>query len=321
MTRLTIAIPSKGRLKEQTEDFLADCGFRLRQEGGERGYRASLDGLPDIELSLLSARETAERLLSGELHAGVTGEDLLNELASDLEAQAVVVRRLGFGQARVVVAVPDSWIDVDTMADLDTAARLFRTRHGRRLIVATKFHSLTRRFFARHAITDYRISDSSGATEAAPASGLADLIVDITTTGATLKANQLKILSDGEILDSQAALVVSRTADWSRETFAPLSSLLDHIAAREAAKGRKSLTLSTALTDESVISRLESQAGLAAADGNGGLTWSVRGEKASETARELSHLGHGPVSVGEISFVFSANNTVFAQLAQKLQFD
>ena len=132
---------------------------------------------------------------------------------------------LGFGHCDVVVAVPEAWIDVETMADLDDVAADFRPRHGRRLTVATKYINLTRRFFAGHGIADYRIVESLGATEGAPASGAADLIVDITTTGTTLTANGLKILADGVILKSEAHLVASLAAPWDgdrRKVFAGL---------------------------------------------------------------------------------------------------
>ncbi len=208
MSRLTIAIPSKGRLKEQTGDWLARLGHPLRQIGGERGYTAEIGGL-DAEVRLLSAREIAQGLIDGSLHFGVTGEDLLNDLAPDGPADFRVLKRLGFGGADVVVAVPEAWLDVDTMADLEAAGAAFRKAHHRRLRVATKYLRLTRRFFARKSVGDYRLVESAGATEAAPATGTADVIVDITTTGATLKANGLKVLRDGVILQSEAAFTQS----------------------------------------------------------------------------------------------------------------
>ena len=161
-------------------------------------------------MALLSASEIARELLQGNVDLGVTGEDLVRESASDWEARMAIEARLGFGAADVVVAVPEVWHDVATMADLDDVAADFRQRHGRRLRIATKYWRLTQQFFSRqHGIQVYRIVESLGATEGAPAAGLADVIVDITSTGATLKANRLKILDDGVILKSQACLVSS----------------------------------------------------------------------------------------------------------------
>lgn len=229
MSRLTIAIPSKGRLKEQTEDWLASLGHPLRQIGGERGYTAEIDGL-DAEVRLLSAREIAQGLIEGSLHFGVTGEDLLNDLAPDGADDFRVLKRLGFGGADVVVAVPQAWFDVDSMADLESAGAAFRKAHGRRLRVATKYLRLTRRFFAQKSVGEYRLVESAGATEAAPSTGTADVIVDITTTGATLKANGLKVLRDGVILESEAAFTQSVRADFSPGAQAAADALVGAFA-------------------------------------------------------------------------------------------
>ncbi len=212
MTAPTLAIPSKGRLKEQAEAWLTAHGLPLRQLGGERGYRARIETLPDVDVRLLSAREIAEGLIAGELHLGITGEDLLHDLAPEGPADFEIAARLGFGRADVVVAVPAAWLDVDTMAGLQAAGAAFRKRHHRRLRVATKYMRLTRRFFAQRAVGEYRLVESAGATEAAPLTGAADVIVDITTTGATLRANGLKVLSDGVILSSEAVLAASPRA-------------------------------------------------------------------------------------------------------------
>jgi len=234
---LIFAVPSKGRLKEQVEGWLADAGFRLEMAGGERGYRASLAGLPGAEVRMLSASDIAAAIDAGEVHIGVTGEDLLRERGEGLDERAMLLRALGFGRADLVVAVPKSWIDVETMADLDEVAHLRMTRTGRRMRVATKYLAQTRAFFAAHGIADYRIVESGGATEGAPASGAAELIVDITTTGATLAANNLKILADGVILKSQAQLAASLSAKWSTEQLAAVRRLLGVVEARARAKG------------------------------------------------------------------------------------
>ena len=207
---VTLALPSKGRMKDDAVARLAAAGLVLEAPADARQYRARLSGRDDVEVALLSASEIARELLQGNVDLGVTGEDLVRESASDWEARMAIEARLGFGAADVVVAVPEVWHDVATMADLDDVAADFRQRHGRRLRIATKYWRLTQQFFSRqHGIQVYRIVESLGATEGAPAAGLADVIVDITSTGATLKANRLKILDDGVILKSQACLVSS----------------------------------------------------------------------------------------------------------------
>ena len=213
---LVIAVPSKGRLQENAEAFFARAGLALVKPRGARDYRGTIAGMPDVEVAYLSASEITAQLAQGTVHLGITGEDLVREMIPDADQRIVLIEGLGFGFANVVVAVPQAWIDVRTMADLDDVATAFRQRHDRKMRVATKYVNLTRDFFARHGIIDYRIVESSGATEGAPAAGTAELIVDITTTGTTLAANALKIVDDGIILRSQANLVASRGADLGR---------------------------------------------------------------------------------------------------------
>jgi len=212
--RLILAVPSKGRLMEETAAVLAKAGLVLRKTGDARGYRGEIAGLDGVEVAFISASEIAWSLRTGRAHLGITGEDLIREQMSDAEQRVEFLNKLGFGRADVVVAVPRCWIDVATMADLDEIAASFRREHGRWYRVATKYLNLTRRFFASKGLSDYRIVESLGATEGTPAAGTADLIVDITTTGATLAANGLKVLDDGVILHSEANLVASKAAPW-----------------------------------------------------------------------------------------------------------
>ncbi|MDB5590887.1 ATP phosphoribosyltransferase [Enterovirga sp.] len=233
---LVIAVPSKGRLQENAAAFFARAGLPLSQARGARDYRGSLPGVPGVEVLFLSAAEIVAQLAAGTAHLGVTGEDLLREGVHDVESRLELLTPLGFGSANVVVAVPQSWIDVRTMADLDEVAHAMRARHGRRVRVATKYVNLTRRFFAETGVLEYLIVESPGATEAAPQSGTADLIVDITTTGATLAANGLKVLDDGVILRSEANLVASLGARWGETARAAARTVLGRIAAEELAR-------------------------------------------------------------------------------------
>jgi ATP phosphoribosyltransferase len=206
MSPLTLAIPSKGRLMEASAELLRKAGFAIERLGAARGYRGRLAGLDGVEVAFLSASEIAQSLKDGKIDLGITGEDMLREKLAPDDPSTEVIARLGFGPADVVVAVPQCWLDVAAMSDLDEVSESFYERHGRRLRVATKYPNLTRRFFAAKDVTGYRIVESAGATEGAPAAGTAEAIVDITTTGATLAANHLKILDDGTILKSTAIL-------------------------------------------------------------------------------------------------------------------
>ncbi|MGH6734979.1 MAG: ATP phosphoribosyltransferase [Methyloceanibacter sp.] len=212
---LVIAVPSKGRLKDQAARMFEQAGMPLRVKGHERGYRGQLEGLDRVEVEYTSAAEIVHQLKAGRVHLGITGEDLIRETLADVDGTVEFLAPLGFGHADVVVAVPDCWLDVSRMADLEDVAAQFARAHGRRLRVATKYMNLTRRFFARMGVTGYRIVESVGATEATPATGTSELIVDITTTGTTLRANRLKVLEDGLILKSQAHLLASRVATWT----------------------------------------------------------------------------------------------------------
>ncbi len=229
--KLILAVPSKGRLMEQTAELLARAGLTLRKTGHERGYRGEVVELPGVDVAFISASEIAASLKTGRAHLGVTGEDLVREQMSDADTRVSFLKKLGFGGADVVVAVPNAWIDVTTMSDLDEIAGAFRRAHGRALRVATKYLNLTRRFFDAHGVADYRLVESLGATEGTPAAGTADLIVDITTTGETLKANGLRILTDGVILKSQANLVAANTALWDNDTIAIREDILERLAA------------------------------------------------------------------------------------------
>ena len=228
--KLVIAIPSKGRLKEKTEAILGAAGFTVASPFGARNYRGIVEGHENIEVAFLSASEIARELARGKVHLGVTGEDLVKENIAQYDAVTCQLQALGFGHADVVVALPESWIDVTSMEDLDDVAAGFRARYGRRLRIATKYWNLTQRFFAGHGIATYRIVESLGATEGAPAAGLADVIVDITSTGSTLTANNLKMLDDGVILRSQANLFSSRTAAWSNDTISLAASIIEEIS-------------------------------------------------------------------------------------------
>lgn len=234
--RLILAVPSKGRLQDNTTAFFARAGLQFQQGRGARDYRGAIVGLPDVEVAFVSASEIVAQLASGAAHLGVTGEDLVRETLADADDKLAFLTPLAFGYANVVVAVPQAWIDVRGMADLEDVAAAYRARRGERMRVATKYINLTRRFFAERHVSDYRIVESLGATEGAPAAGQAELIVDITTTGATLAANSLKVLDDGVILRSEANLVASLSAHWPESTRRTARALLSRIAAEEKAR-------------------------------------------------------------------------------------
>ncbi|HEX4181374.1 MAG TPA: ATP phosphoribosyltransferase [Caulobacteraceae bacterium] len=313
---LTIGLPSKGRTKEPTEAWLADCGFALRIDGGERGYLASLSGLPGVQVQLLPAADIAVGVDAGDLHLGVIGEDLLRERGDDVDQRVMLIRALGFGRADLVVAAPRSWIDVEDMADVGEVAGAFLARTGRRLRVATKYTVQTRGFFARLGIVDYRIVESSGATEGAPGTGAAELIVDITTTGATLRANGLKVLSDGVILKSQFQLAAGLTARWLPEHLRTVRRFLGAVEARARA-GRLALLAWPVEQAEAAEAATEAFLARGASRRANGLL--AETGDLFDAADALSGAGVGPVSVTRPEFAFEPRSEAADALAHRLK--
>jgi ATP phosphoribosyltransferase len=225
---LKIGVPSKGRLMEKTFDWFGQRGLTMRQNGAEREYAGTVEGLDGVELVLLSAGEIPRELSAGRIHLGVTGSDLVRDKLADWDMQVTELAALGFGHADLIIAVPACWIDVDTLDDLDAAASAFRAAHGHRLRIATKYHRLVRDFLAAQGVADYQLVDSQGATEGTVKNLTAEAIADITSTGETLRANHLKVLSDGLVHRSEATLYAARGADWGNGARA----VLERLAAR-----------------------------------------------------------------------------------------
>ena len=212
---LKIGVPSKGRLMEQTFDWFAARGITMRRTGAEREYSGAVDGVAGVSLVLLSASEIPRDLAAGRIHLGVTGTDLIRDKLADWEQQVEVLAEMGFGHADLIIAVPEAWVDVETLDDLDAVAAAFRAEHGFRLRIATKYHRLVRDYLRAHGVADYQLVDSQGATEGTIRNLTAEAVADITSTGETLRANHLKILDAPPVLRSQATLYAARNADWS----------------------------------------------------------------------------------------------------------
>lgn len=214
---IKLGVPSKGRLMEKTFAWFEKRGITLTRTGSDREYAGAVEGIDGVTLVLLSAGEIPRELAQGRIHLGVTGNDLVQEKLARWEQQVEPLEPLGFGHADLILAVPQAWIDVDSLEDLDAVAAAFRADHGFRLRIATKYHRLVRSFLREGGVADYALVDSQGATEGTVANETAEAIADITSTGETLRANHLKTISDGLILASQATLFRSRTAQMSDE--------------------------------------------------------------------------------------------------------
>ncbi len=226
---IKLGVPSKGRLMDKTFDWFKARGVVLVRTGSDREYAGAVQGIDGVELVLLSAGEIPRELAAGRINLGVTGTDLVREKLPRWEQQLEEIAPLGFGQADLILAVPACWIDVETLDDLDAVAAAFRKEHGLRMRIATKYHRIVREYLQDNGIADYQLVDSQGATEGVVKNETAEAIADITSTGETLRANHLKILSDGPILKSQATLWRSRTAELSDQDRPVLSALLNQL--------------------------------------------------------------------------------------------
>ena len=327
---LIVAVPSKGRLQEQTLAFFERAGLPIRQARGARDYFGTIDGLKGVEVQFRSASEIAREIGAGNVHLAVTGIDLLHETLggdddsapaiSDEEAPAPahVVTRLGFGHADVVVAVPQAWLDVQSMADLADVAARFRIKHYRPMRVATKYVALTRRFLTAHGVHDYLIVESPGATEGAPAAGTAELIVDITSTGRTLVENSLKIVDDGVIMRSEAALAASLAARWTEAARTACRGMLIRIAADDRARSVR--RIDAVMQPSSVLpEELRARTDLTLLSMHDeGLSLLAPKARAQAEAEALIARGATTVAVSSVEYVFEAKNALYEKLEAKL---
>jgi ATP phosphoribosyltransferase len=314
---LVLAVPAKGRLQENAEAFFARAGLTLVKPRGARDYRGTISGLDGVEVAYLSTSEITSQLGTGAVHLGVTGEDLVREMIPDADKKVILIDGLGFGFANVVVAVPQAWIDVRDMADIDDVATAFRQHHGRKMRVATKYINLTRDFFSAHGIIDYRIVESAGATEGAPAAGTAEMIVDITTTGTTLAANGLKVIEDGIMLRSQANLVAARGAGWGKTERNLARVILDRLAAQARARAYREVRARFATNTDKLVENARDKFGIETPFGGptvtGLLTLHCPPDQVYALTNFLRDNGAEAVAVAELDYVFSRDNPLFAK--------
>ena len=323
---LILAVPSKGRLEQDTAKLFDAAGMALQRESS-RGYGGTIAGLDNLRVDYVSAGEIANRLAAGDVHLGITGEDLLRETIPDIENTVQLVAPLGFGQADVVLAVPDGWVDVETMFDLFEVATQFYESNMRRLRVATKYTNLAANFLTKHNIENVELIQSAGATEAAPNAGLAEVIIDITSTGATLKANDLRVPKDGVILQSEANLVAALKADWSPQMLETTQRLLVRLAAYQKAQNYCVVTLYT-LPDDSA-NRIEHFFGAARMNLADALPVESLGtipkgiiistKEVDDFVASAYEHGLGDVVVTRPDFIFEKHNQAFEELKEALE--
>ena len=207
---ITIGLPSKGRLKDKSVNYLKERGLKILKSFKERNYFTKIENKPNFSIIFLHAKEIIQRLGDGTLDIGISGLDLLKESQKNLQSKINIEKKLNFGEADLVLAVPENWIDVQTVADLEEVAFDIRSKRNRRLRVATKYPNLTKNFLFSKGVTQFKLVTSLGATETYPFIGSSEIISDITSTGKTLRDNELRVLKDGIILNSTACLLYSK---------------------------------------------------------------------------------------------------------------
>ena len=221
---ITIGLPSKGRLKEKALAFFNNKCLKVLQGNKERNYFAKIENKTNLKIIYLHAKEIIQRLGDGTLDIGISGLDLLNESEKNLQDKISIKKNLDFGNANLVVAVPEDWIDVQTVADLEEVAFDIRSKRNTRLRVATKYPNLTNNFLISKGVTQYKLIPSIGATETYPFIVSSEIITDISSTGKTLEDKNLRVLKDGLILQSTACLFISRKKAANLQPF--LNSLV-----------------------------------------------------------------------------------------------
>jgi len=222
---IKIGIPSKGRLRESVLNIFKKNKLKLISKRGDRDLFGSVKGNKNIQIIYLHAREIIERLADKSLDMGFSGLDLLKESEINIQKNIKVFKSYPFGKATLVVAIPNDFIDIFSMADLEEVAFEFKDKKKRRLRVATKYPNLTREFFYNKGVTQFSLVKSVGSTEVAPFTGSSELITDITSTGSTLAANNLRIINDGYILKSELCMMVGKSS-FKNKNLQKLAKLL-----------------------------------------------------------------------------------------------
>ena len=210
--KINIGVPAKGRLRKFVLNIFKKNKLKLISKRGERDLFGSIQGKRNIQIIYLHAREIIERLADKSLDMGFSGLDLLKESEINIQKNIKVFKSYPYGQATLVVAIPKDWIDVFSMADLEEVAFEFKDKKKKRLRVATKYPNLTREFFYNKGVTQFSLVKSMGSTEVAPFTSGSEIITDITSSGATLAANNLKILNDGYILKSELCMFIGKSS-------------------------------------------------------------------------------------------------------------
>ena len=322
MSSLLLALPSNGRLHDQMNKFFESSGLKLSRSGGNRTYSGFIEGIEKIEILYLSASEISSELLKGNIHMGITGIDLIEESRTSASKEVIMLSKLGFGKANVVIAVPNSWIDVENIKDLSEVASEFRSYNNLRMRVATKFKNITRNFFSNNRISNYRLVDSAGATEGSPAAGTSEIIVDITETGQTIDANNLKILKDGIMLKSQSCIFSTPNDIWDDIDLGPVENFLRIISARSEAMNKAELffdyTKNTSDLEINLYRKFKAIFSKGSPDLGEATSLIVPISEITSCSLYLTSLGYGPIRTNQPNFIYNKESDSWNILRQSI---
>lgn len=335
--RVTLALPSKGALQEPTMDFLKSCDLKVVQTN-PRQYTATMPALPQVDVLFQRVTDIVYKLVDGVVDLGISGLDVVEEQAGGLDDLIIVHDDLRYGGCQLVIAVPEAWIDCDTMADVVDISLDFRENKRRNLRIATKFVNQARQFLHQHGVHHFTLVEADGAIEAAPTLGYADMIMDLSATGTTLRENGLKPIADGVVLESTACLVANARALRDRpEVLETARTLLETIDA--ALNGRNYYQLSANVHGSSAEAVAHAVAGHAVTRGLQGPTvapiyaantgqpddgqWYnatviVHSKRLLEAVSHLRSIGGTQTTVIPVRYVFMPESPSFQKLIERL---
>jgi len=325
---IRLALPSKGRLADDTLELLAKADLQIYKPN-PRQFQASIPSLPGVNVLFQRTGDIVASVYDGTVDFGITGWDIVSEQGGVGDQILPLHRELGYGRCTLNVIVPEAWEDIECMADLETRQK----RKKAPLRVATKFPCLTRNFFQKHGLEDMELISAEGTLEIAPLIGHTDLIVDLISTGTTLRANHLKPLKDGEILSSQACLVAHRpTLKYKPEALEIARQLLEFIVAHLRAmdnvavfaniRGESPRVIADLMRTQQVISGLQGPTISQVITEKNGDWYAVhivvRKDQLTQAINELRTIGGSGVVVTSVKYIFEEEPEAYKAMLQAL---
>jgi ATP phosphoribosyltransferase len=315
-TDIRLSLPSKGRLADNAVEFLAACGFDIYKPN-PRQYAAQIPNLPGVTVLFQRVGDIVVSVRDGSVDFGITGMDVTAEYGGEDDAILVLHDRLGFGACHLSVAVPEAWETIVTMADLAAFAETL----DQPLRVATKFPNVTERFLEKNDVPSFTLIEAEGTLEVAPAIGYADCIVDLVSSGQTLRDNRLREVGDGVILRSQAGLIANRTALRNRPAVLDVARRLlefteaylrakDHVMVVANMRGESPNAIAARMAERPTLGGLQGPTiSPVIAKGTTQNGWyaiqiAVEREQLFDTIRDLRTIGGSGVVVTPVTYIF-----------------